>query len=279
MALSLASASITFANPLMAPVKWVAESSIVGRDLRDTRNQVAKSLAPLRRAQTKAEQAIARVVMQSTPDVPAKVVGDYNFDPLNLGSPENFAFMREAEIKHGRLAMLAAIAWPTQELFHPVLASFFGKDVLAPNGASPSLLNGGLGQNEIFPALLLFTIGTGLLEETDMSSRKANGCAWNEYPASFGTFGRQPGNFGFDPLNFYRPLNAAEKVQVQERELLNGRVAMLAVAAYVASEFVTGTPIVSQTPALFEPIFMNPSFGQFMDDSFAMAASTPPPGA
>ena len=50
-------------------------------------------------------------------------------------------------------------------------------------------------------------------------------------------------------------------------------------AAYVASEFVTGTPIVSQTPALFEPIFMNPSFGQFMDDSFAMAASTPPPGA
>ena len=45
MALSLASASITFANPLMAPVKWVAESSIVGRDLRDTRNQVAKSLA------------------------------------------------------------------------------------------------------------------------------------------------------------------------------------------------------------------------------------------
>ena len=54
---------------------------------------------------------------------------------------------------------------------------------------------------------------------------------------------------------------------------------MLAVAAYVASEFVTGTPIVSQTPALFEPIFMNPSFGQFMDDSFAMAASTPPPGA
>ena len=92
----------------------------------------------------------------------------------------------------------------------------------APNGASPSLRNGGLGQNEIFPALLLFTIGTGLLEETDMSSRKANGCAWNEYPASFGTFGRQPGNFGFDPLNFYRPLNAAEKVQVQERELLNG---------------------------------------------------------
>ena len=55
----------------------------------------------------------------------------------------NFAYYREAEIKHGRLAMLAAVAWPTQEIINPILTeSFRLKDVLAAsNGASPSLLN------------------------------------------------------------------------------------------------------------------------------------------
>ena len=52
--------------------------------------------------------------MQDAPVVTpplAQTIGDYGFDPLNLGTDETFVPFREAEIKHGRLAMLAAVAW------------------------------------------------------------------------------------------------------------------------------------------------------------------------
>ena len=121
----------------------------------------------------------------TVPDVSAeKVVGDFGFDPLSLGTPDNFAFMREAEIKHGRLAMLAAIAWPLQEILHPLFVDLLysdagvdTKDVLfQSNGASPSLLNGGLFQPEVFPAVFAFFVGASLLEESDLNTRRALGC-------------------------------------------------------------------------------------------------------
>merc|ERR1712227_259260 len=131
-------------------------------------------------------------------------IGDFGFDPLNLGTDGNFLRYREAELKHGRIAMLAAVAWPLQEIFHPIIVDALRgtgantKDMLAASGgASPSLLNGGLFQEELLPAIALFAIGCSVLEETDLRTREQLGCSWNEYPNSFGTFGRQPGNFGF----------------------------------------------------------------------------------
>lgn len=235
------SRSLTFA----AIATPIAQASIVGIDQR----ALASSLSPIQSVLSSAHKTITRasqLIVMAAPDVSPKVVGDYDFDPLGLGSPENFAFMREAEIKHGRLAMLSAVAWPLQEIFHPILAgSLRAPDMLAVSGgASPSVLNGGLGQDALFPSLLAFTIGAALLDETDLKQRRALGCAWNEYPNSYGAFGRLPGNYNFDPLNFYRPLSDAAKVSVQERELLNGRLAMLAVAAYVAVEFFGQTTIV-----------------------------------
>ena len=40
-----------------------------------------------------------------------------------------------------------------------------------------------------------------------------------------------PGDFQFDPLNFYRPLSDEGKVGAQERELTNGRLASKHMAA------------------------------------------------
>ena len=49
------------------------------------------------------------------------------------------------EIKHARLAMLAAVGWPASELSHFTLAKILGlENLLAPNGRAPSVLNGGL---------------------------------------------------------------------------------------------------------------------------------------
>jgi len=44
------------------------------------------------------------------------LAGDWNFDPLGLADePKKLAWYREAEIKHARLAMLAAAGWPLSE--------------------------------------------------------------------------------------------------------------------------------------------------------------------
>lgn len=51
------------------------------------------------------------------------IIGNKGFDPLNCATDiETLKKYREAEIKHGRLAMLAAIGWPFSELFHPYLS-------------------------------------------------------------------------------------------------------------------------------------------------------------
>merc|ERR1712032_661908 len=53
--------------------------------------------------------------------VSAAFIGNSGFDPLQLATAENLVSLRSAELKHGRLAMLAALGWPAQEYFHPFL--------------------------------------------------------------------------------------------------------------------------------------------------------------
>merc|ERR1719231_1756500 len=128
-------------------------------------------------------QRLSGIQMQDTPSVPAaNTIGNYNFDPLNLGTDETFIPFREAEIKHGRLAMLAAIAWPLQEILHPILVDAARADGLgvrdglaASAGKSPSLLNGGLNQWELAPALSLFVFVGAVLELQDIKARKQLG--------------------------------------------------------------------------------------------------------
>merc|ERR1719392_75804 len=99
------------------------------------------------------------------------MAADYGFDPLGLANfdlnldsaadknRDSAAVIydyREAEIRHGRLAMLAALAWPVQELLHPVISRALRDPILLTEtgGRSPSVLNGGLEQGTI-PFFLL----------------------------------------------------------------------------------------------------------------------------
>merc|ERR1719203_942917 len=75
------------------------------------------------------------------------LAGDMGFDPLLLAdTPKKLLWFREAEIRHARLAMLAAVGWPLSELFDGPLAQTLGvQSALLADGRAPSLLNGGLG--------------------------------------------------------------------------------------------------------------------------------------
>merc|ERR1712006_73936 len=59
---------------------------------------------------------------------------------------------------------------------------------------------------------------------------------------------------GFDPLGLY-PKDEAGKMEMQEKEMIHGRVAMVAIVAFAAQEFVSKVPVTRETPFFFEPIW------------------------
>ena len=161
------------------------------------------------------------------------MVGDVGFDPLGFSAKYPLNWLREAELKHGRLAMLAALGWPVSELLQPLLASKFGApDLLAISSdglaKAPSVLNGGLEKISpfFFMAVIIFTATV----EAGALGKLRSG----EYV---------PGDVGFDPLGLYTGATADKQRDLELKELNNGRLAMMAVAGYVAQEFFANAPV------------------------------------
>jgi hypothetical protein len=172
------------------------------------------------------------------------LAGDVGFDPLGFSSStKTLYWMREAEVKHARLAMLAAVGWPLSELWHKDIAKIFNLDSILVNGdRAPSLLNGGL-SNVWASGMLIFSIMiAGFLENKAMNNGSVFWSAEKEE-------GYVPGSLGFDPLNLYG-VKGNKKV-METAEIKNGRLAMIAITAYAFQEFATGLPVVQETPYLF----------------------------
>merc|ERR1719313_642689 len=149
-------------------------------------------------------------------------------DPLGFGekaSPERLRWFREAELKHGRVAMLASVGFLVGE--NPDL-----KDALFP-GLGSDLASKTLTDHNLDNFWYAFVAGVGALEVQffdkfdDILSRKLS----DDY---------EVGDLGFDPLNLKTEDNFAEK---RTKELQNGRLAMLALAGFNAQELTDGKPI------------------------------------
>jgi len=150
------------------------------------------------------------------------------------------AWMREAEIKHSRLAMMAAAGWPLSELADGPLSKLLGLPAnLVAGGRAPSLLNGGLFDNLGF--LGLVALGTAYLELNTLDN--VEGLTPSGYLA---------GDLGFDPLG----LGEGKMEHMAEAEIKHGRAAMLAVVGFAVQEAIYGTPVVQQTPQFFKPFFL-----------------------
>jgi len=177
----------------------------------------------------------------------ANVPGDAGFDPLGLCTDvTTFANYREAETKHGRLAMLAAIAWPLAELGDRELAEEGKIDILADTGgrALPQL-TGGLEDQfvELFLAILLVV---GSFFELNFTKPKDG----------------PPGDYGVDPLQLRKyqvpewmsGLLPKRRPWTAEAEIKHGRLAMFAVLYDFVDELVTGNPVVEDTEFFFHRI-------------------------
>lgn len=60
-----------------------------------------------------------------------------------------------------------------------------------------------------------------------------------------------PGKLGFDPLGLYPKTEEGQK-KMQAKELRNGRLAMIAIAAFAAQEFVSNSGVIDETPFFFK---------------------------
>ena len=152
---------------------------------------------------------------------------------------EALAWMRQSEVKHARLAMLAAAGWPLAELNNAA----FLRDELGTNGRAPSLFNGGLFDGAAFPFVLLALGGTAASEFINLDNSK----------------GLTKTDWGFDPLGWANndgpdlvkkvggPRMGAGQAELELCEIKNGRLAMMAITGYAVQEFLYGTPVVEQS--------------------------------
>jgi len=184
--------------------------------------------------------------------VDCDLAGNVGFDPLSLASSkEQLLEYRESEVKHGRLAMLAAAGWPLSELLDRNIADYFGVPTTLDNADRvPSLLNGGL--ENITPEFWGACLGMSAAIDLYGVQKSRSGD-----PSYF------PGNLGYDPLNLYPRTQDAQR-QMQLAEIKHGRLAMLAVVGYASQESVSRVGVVDETPFFFFPI--TESAAQFLQE-------------
>merc|ERR1719162_377970 len=164
--------------------------------------------------------------------------GDVGFDPFYLSSiPKNFVgfiqppsweetegiptlyWMREAEIKHGRVSMLAWFGWLATDGGFGITLRFPGELYSVEN--IPNAYN-----------------AHNILVEQGSMSFLLIAVAFVEFCSSAvlvqvskGELDREAGDFGLDPLQFLKDASKEESDRMKTRELLNGRLAMLAFGA------------------------------------------------
>ncbi len=143
-----------------------------------------------------------------------------DFDPLKISTPENVKYLREAELMHGRVAMMSSVIIPTIEALK---LNDLGIDYLSK-----------MDLNSQLPFWYLMA----LAEFYRMKNGWTNPFG-GENSTKFGLADDyQPGNL----LN-YKVDDISDRAY--DSELNNGRLAMLAVTYMLAKELFLQTPIVS----------------------------------
>ena len=151
------------------------------------------------------------------------IPGDMGFDPLGIGSWDvlNMNFLREAEIKHGRVAMLgfAGIMVEAAGIKAPGVAATFGPSTDIFEIHNAAVAKGSMGQILLWVGVIEMLAGWPAMME------RVND------PSAI------PGDFKFDPLGLGKGDKFARKQLV---EIKNGRLAMLAVSGIVHHTLITG---------------------------------------
>jgi len=147
--------------------------------------------------------------------------GDVGFDPYGFGGAYNIKWMREAELKHGRICQLALFGYIAVDRgFYapgaPHVSSLEAHDVTVKSG------------HMLF---LLFVVG--ILESLNYTAI---------YEMLSGETDREPGDFGLDGFNFLKGKSDEEVMRMKFYEIVHCRAAMLAFSGCVTVSAMYGKP-------------------------------------
>lgn len=180
--------------------------------------------------------------------------GDAGFDPLGFATSQaDLMNYREAEIKHARLAMLAAAGWPLSEILDKKIAlALHLAPLVDAADRVPSVLNGGL--EKVNPFYWMACLGAAAAVEF-----------YGIHKSKAGDEAYFPGNLGFDPLGLY-PEDEEGQRRMQLAEIKNGRLAMFSIFGFAIQEFVFKSAVIHETPLFFYPLAQ--SFKMYADNGF-----------
>jgi light-harvesting complex I chlorophyll a/b binding protein 1 len=153
------------------------------------------------------------------------MAGDVGFDPLGLSTIDGVGidlyWLREAELKHARVAMLAVVGVVQVELFGPAP----GCEMCTAKNQMDSFWQFWNAHPQYIAASLIFIMIIEAFSGIATTSGRESG-------------ERQPGDFGLDPLGF---LNGAPDTveRLKAQEIANGRLAMWAAAGIIVQGMTT----------------------------------------
>jgi light-harvesting complex I chlorophyll a/b binding protein 4 len=157
-------------------------------------------------------------------DRPSKLDGsmpaDFGFDPLGFSNMWDLNFLAEAEIKHGRICMLAMAGWVFPELVYHLPDPAYAQ-------ANPLAAVGSVGFLPMAQIFLLCVV---------MEAISFNSKARNNY--------ENPGNYGWDAFGLMKEGGAKNHYRVAE--IKNGRLAMLAIGGAIHHTLITNQSLLEQ---------------------------------
>ncbi|KAG7337777.1 fucoxanthin chlorophyll a/c protein [Nitzschia inconspicua] len=194
------------------------------------------AFAPTRTRTTVSKTTSSTLKAVDISDLPGAIDPMGPWDPLGFAEKADIPTMkryREAEVTHGRVAMLAVLGFLVGEAVAGNSLLFDGT-VTGPAITHLSQIPNGF--------WIFLVIAIGASEQTRAT------IGWVEpekLPVDQPGKLREdyvPGDIGFDPLGL-KPVEPAEMWIMQTKELQNGRLAMLAAAGFMAQELVNGKGI------------------------------------
>ena len=145
-------------------------------------------------------------------------VGDVGFDPLGFSEHFDMKWLREAELKHGRVSMLAVAGFVAQQFF-----CFPEYSIVADSTQTPMAVG-------YYHMMAL--VATAGVAEWKMNKGKIT-------MEDMFEDGRDAGNLEWDPLGMKGASNEGMKL----KELKNGRLSMLAIGGMIHHNYVVGGPL------------------------------------
>jgi len=224
-------------------VKKVVAKPAAVKSAPKQKKQISSGQAPLSTAR-KAADPSDRLVVTDLAGILAPVG---LFDPLGFSSratPDLLRKYREAELTHGRIAMIASVGFLVGEAVQGATPLFGG-----------NLKGAGVAQVTQVPPAFWVSLFVGTFAIETFRVQRMIEDPTTASPEKFGRYRKDwvAGDLGFDPLGLRSsdPVIFKEK---QTKELQNGRLAMLAVSGFLAQELTDNKGIVEHILSLLPPL-------------------------